>query len=121
MVPSKRRQKPAVPPNEEPTAPVALPAVESQAPPAESIASSIDPSVRDASVVAEVVGPTAVPQIIVGSPSPTVEPATIAPAYRSLPFRPDVVIDGWSTEAMTLRGVSQRGHLHRYNGAPRQD
>ena len=22
---------------------------------------------------------------------------------------------------MTVRGVSQRGHLHRYNGAPRQD
>ena len=45
----------------------------------------------------------------------------IAPDYRSLPFRPDVVIDGWSTDAMTVRGVSQRGHLHRYNGAPRQD
>ncbi|MGB6209544.1 protein phosphatase 2C domain-containing protein [Mycobacterium sp.] len=38
-----------------------------------------------------------------------------------MPFRPDVVIDGWSTDAMTVRGVSQRGHLHRYNGAPRQD
>jgi serine/threonine protein phosphatase PrpC len=32
-----------------------------------------------------------------------------------------VVIDGWSTDAMTVRGASQRGHLHRYNGAPRQD
>lgn len=38
-----------------------------------------------------------------------------------MPFRPDVVLDGWSTDAMTVRGVSQRGHLHRYNGAPRQD
>ena len=68
--------------------------------------------------VADVVGPTVVPQIIVGSPSPTVEPAAIGTAYRSLPFRPDVVIDGWSTDAVTVRGVSQRGHLHRYNGAP---
>ena len=62
-----------------------------------------------------------VPQIVVGSPSPSVEPSAIGAAYRSFPFRPDVVIDGWSTEAITVRGVSQRGHLHRYNGAPRQD
>ncbi len=73
------------------------------------------------STVAEVVGSTVVPQIIVGSPSPTVEPCATATNYYSLPFRPDVVIDGWSTEAITVRGVSQRGHLHRYNGAPRQD
>ena len=64
---------------------------------------------------------TDIPQITVGSPSPTVEPTAIGQGYLSLPFRPDVVIDGWSTEAMTVRGVSQRGHLHRYNGAPRQD
>lgn len=71
--------------------------------------------------VAQIIGQTIVPQIVVGSPSPQVEPSAIAKSYRSLPFRPDVVIDGWSTEAMTIRGVSQRGHLHRYNGAPRQD
>jgi Protein phosphatase 2C len=75
----------------------------------------------DASEVADVIGATAVPQIVVGSPSPSVEPLAIGAAYRSFPFRPDVVIDGWSTEAITVRGVSQRGHLHRYNGAPRQD
>jgi serine/threonine protein phosphatase PrpC len=73
------------------------------------------------SSVAEVFGPTIVPQIVVGSPSPRVEPSAIGGGHRSLPFRPDVVIDGWSTDTMTLRGVSQRGHLHRYNGAPRQD
>jgi serine/threonine protein phosphatase PrpC len=73
------------------------------------------------SAVAEVFGPTIVPQIVVGSPSPQVEPSAIGGGHRSLPFRPDVVIDGWSTDTMTLRGVSQRGHLHRYNGAPRQD
>jgi serine/threonine protein phosphatase PrpC len=73
------------------------------------------------SAVAEVVGPTVIPQITIGSPSPTVEPSAIATAYSSLPFRPDVVIDGWSTDTMTVRGVSLRGHLHRYNGAPRQD
>jgi hypothetical protein len=78
-------------------------------------------SVSDLSGVAEVIGPTVVPQIVVGSPSPSVEPSPIGSEYRSLPFRPDVVIDGWSTDAITVRGVSQRGHLHRYNGAPRQD
>lgn len=71
--------------------------------------------------VAEVVGPLAIPQITVGSPSHCAEPEPIGANYRSFPFRPDVVIDGWSTDTLTVRGVSQRGHLHRYNGAPRQD
>jgi serine/threonine protein phosphatase PrpC len=78
-------------------------------------------SVHEVPGVSEVVGFTEVPQITIGSPSPTVEPTAIAATYSSLPFRPDVVIDGWSTDTMTVRGVSQRGHLHRYNGAPRQD
>jgi serine/threonine protein phosphatase PrpC len=122
MMPFKRRPKTGVPPNEDPTTPLTFSATERQPPPAEpQIASATSPSVRDGSAVSEVVGPTVVPQIIVGSPSPTVEPSVIAPDYRALPFRPDVVIDGWSTDAMTVRGVSQRGHLHRYSGAPRQD
>lgn len=113
---------PPPPPNDDPTTPLAVSPVEQPPPPVEpQIAPGAGPSVQDAPAVAEVIGFTAVPQIIVGSPSPLVEPATIATGYRSLPFRPDVVIDGWSTDAMTLRGVSQRGHLHRYNGAPRQD
>lgn len=62
-----------------------------------------------------------IPQIIVGCPSPAVEPLPPDPRYHSLTFRPDVTIDGWATEVLTMRGVSQRGHLHRYNGAPRQD
>lgn len=70
---------------------------------------------------AEVHGSTTIPQLVVGTPSPTVEPVVTGSAYRTLPFRPDVVIDGWSTELMTVRGASLRGHLHRYNGAPRQD
>src|SRR6202000_1883202 len=90
-------------------------------PPPEPTKASTNASVPAASGVAEVVGTTVVPQITVGSPSPTVEPTAIATDYSSLPFRPDVVIDGWSTDVMTVRGVSQRGHLHRYNGAPRQD
>jgi serine/threonine protein phosphatase PrpC len=71
--------------------------------------------------VAEVIGPLAIPQITVGSPSLSVEPSVIRTDFRSFPFRPDVVIDGWSTDTVTVRGVSQRGHLHRCNGAPRQD
>lgn len=75
----------------------------------------------DSTKTAEVIGPRAVPQITVGSPSPTVEPIITGAEYRSHPFRPDVAIDGWSTAAATVRGASQRGHWHRYSGAPRQD
>ncbi|OQZ88457.1 hypothetical protein BST11_22545 [Mycobacterium alsense] len=106
----RRRKELAPPPNEHPTAPLAVVAVD---PP--------PPGVPGAPGVSEVVGPTVIPQIVVGSPSPPVEPSSIAADYRSLPFRPDAVIDGWSTDSLTVRGVSLRGHLHRYNGAPRQD
>jgi hypothetical protein len=105
---------PAARVDDPPTAPSAVVAPESFA-----VSSSASPS--EVSEVADVIGATAVPQIVVGSPSPSMEPSAIGAAYRSFPFRPDVVIDGWSTEAITVRGVSQRGHLHRYNGAPRQD
>ena len=66
-------------------------------------------------------GPTVIPQIVVGAPAPSVRPAPTATQYRSVAFRPDTTLDGWSTDTMTMRGVSQRGHLHRHNGAPRQD
>ena len=109
-----RRGKPEIPRDRDSTAPVDQPMVEHE-PPIAAATTGARPT------TAEVVGPTLVPQIRVGSPSPDVEPTAIAADYSSLPFRPDVVIDGWSTEAITVRGVSQRGHLHRYNGAPRQD
>jgi hypothetical protein len=93
-----------------------------------SVAAPVDPPGYSASdpdshhfEIAPVIGSTVVPQIVVGSPSPNVEPSAIASKYQTMPFRPDVLIDGWSTDAITVRGVSQRGHLHRYNGAPRQD
>ncbi|MEZ0383989.1 protein phosphatase 2C domain-containing protein [Mycobacterium sp. pW045] len=69
----------------------------------------------------KVIGPLAIPQISVGTPSPSGEPVAISAEFRSFPFRPDVVLDGWSTDTVTIRGVSQRGHMHRHNGAPRQD
>lgn len=103
------------------TAPPDPSAVEPTAAAAGPMAHTTSASESGASGVAEVIGARAIPQITVGSPSPTVEPSVIATRYCSLPFRPDVVIDGWSTSNMTVRGVSQRGHLHRYNGAPRQD
>jgi serine/threonine protein phosphatase PrpC len=116
-----RGRKHEKPYDDGPTAPLDLPAFEPTPPPPGLIAVRTSPSASGASGVSPVIGATAVPQIIVGSPSPATEPSVIGPNYRSLPFHPDVVIDGWSTEVMTLRGVSQRGHLHRYNGAPRQD
>jgi hypothetical protein len=106
----------------DPTAPVDdPPKLSSEIFAPESVAVISSASGSEESEVADVIGATSVPQIVVGSPSPSVEPSPIGAAYRSFPFRPDVVIDGWSTEAITVRGVSQRGHLHRYNGAPRQD
>lgn len=66
-------------------------------------------------------GTVSIDPVIVGDPSPFVEPKPTAERFRSAPFRPDTVIDGWSTERTTVRAASLRGHLHRYNGAPRQD
>jgi len=34
---------------------------------------------------------------------------------------PDLVVAGWSTAGLTVRGASLRGHLNRAGGAPRQD
>jgi serine/threonine protein phosphatase PrpC len=115
MIP-RRRRKHGQPRDDDPTVPITQPMA-----PAAPIEVMTAAPVPEASGIAEVVGSTVLPQITVGAPSPTVEPSVIAADYYSLPFRPDVVIDGWSTDTMTVRGVSQRGHLHRYNGAPRQD
>ena len=71
--------------------------------------------------VAEVIGDIHVPQIVIGSPSPEVEPKYTGDQFRSFPFRPDTVVDGWSLDWVTVRGASLRGHFHRYNSAPRQD
>jgi Protein phosphatase 2C len=117
----KRSRRQAGSRGENAAEPLDLPRVEPVAPPDGLLAFSARDSGSEVSDVAEVIGATVVPQIRVGSPSPAVEPCAIGAGFRSLPFRPDVVIDGWSTEEMTVRGVSQRGHLHRYNGTPRQD
>jgi serine/threonine protein phosphatase PrpC len=118
---SWRSRKHGGPRDEDPTVPLKRPVIQPKPPVAASTDVSTIGSVLEVPGVAEIVGSTVVPQITIGSPSPTVEPSAIAASYISLPFRPDVVIDGWSTDVVTVRGVSQRGHLHRYNGAPRQD
>ncbi|QIS21159.1 protein phosphatase 2C domain-containing protein [Nocardia terpenica] len=59
--------------------------------------------------------------VIAGTPTPEFEPCAVGDDYRRTPYRPDTVIDGWSHGGFTLRAASLRGHLHRYNGAPRQD
>lgn len=71
--------------------------------------------------VSEIHGPVEVPQIVIGTPSPDLEPVATNPRFRDFPFRPDTVIDGWSNGVVTVRGASLRGHVHRHNGAPRQD
>lgn len=69
----------------------------------------------------EAAGAIAVPPIVIGAPSPVIEPAVIGTGFRAFPFRPDTVIDGWSTGWLTVRGASMRGVLHRHNATPRQD
>ncbi len=59
--------------------------------------------------------------IVVGRPTPAFEPKVSDVAYRQIPYRPDTSLDGWSTKSFTMRAASSRGHLHRYNGTPRQD
>ncbi|NKY17469.1 protein phosphatase 2C domain-containing protein [Tsukamurella spumae] len=66
-------------------------------------------------------GTVRIEQVVVGDQGPSVEPRPTADRFRSVPFRPDTMLDGWSTRAATVRAVSLRGHLHRYDGAPRQD
>lgn len=81
-----------------------------------------DPQIRY-SVVDQtgIAGALEVPQIVIGLSSQWGEPTIVADTYAAFPFRSDVMVDGWSTDSITLRGVTQRGHLHRYNGTPRQD
>lgn len=71
--------------------------------------------------VSEIFGPLTIPQIVVGRPSYYAEPVAVGADFCALPFRPATVIDGWSSDVMTVRAASLRGHLHCYNGAPRQD
>lgn len=59
--------------------------------------------------------------IVVGDPTPVMEPKAIGEKYRRTPYRPDTVIDGWSRGSFAIRAASVRGYLHRHNGAPRQD
>lgn len=71
--------------------------------------------------VAEVVGQTTIMPINVGTPSLQTKSAAVESTYRPMPYRPDTVVDGWSTDSLTVRGASIRGYLHRATGAPRQD
>lgn len=65
--------------------------------------------------------PPALKPIAVGRPTVVFEPKPIESEFRSIPYRPDTVIDGWSSDLFTVRAASLRGYLHRYNGTPRQD
>lgn len=59
--------------------------------------------------------------IVLGKPGPVFEPKSIDEIFRSSPYRPDTILDGWSTERFAVRAASIRGNLHRYEGSPRQD
>ncbi len=67
------------------------------------------------------VGWTSREPIVVGTPTPRFEPKEVGAKFRRTPYRPDIVLDGWSTGAFLVRGGSVRGYHHRYYGEPRQD
>lgn len=79
------------------------------------------PEQHDGPWTTDPAGAIAIPPVVIGAPSPVIEPAVIAEEFRSFPFRPDTILDGWSTDWLTVRGASTRGALHRHNGTPRQD
>jgi hypothetical protein len=79
-----------------------------------------EPAAPEQSVSA-VEGTVRIEQVRVGPPSPSVPTRPTADRFRSRPFRPDTVVDGWEASGVTVRAVSLRGHAHRHNGAPRQD
>lgn len=55
--------------------------------------------------------------LVIGTPVARFEPRP----PRSRTYRPDTVVDGWSTGRLVVRGGSVRGYQHRHDGTPRQD
>lgn len=61
-------------------------------------------------------------RIEVDIPTVRFEPLVIsARRFRQQPYRPDMLIDGWTTKSLTVRVASIRGDAHRHGGVPRQD
>lgn len=54
---------------------------------------------------------------MIGTPVARFEPRP----PRSRTYRPDTVVDGWSTGRLVVRAGSVRGYQHRHDGTPRQD
>jgi len=61
-------------------------------------------------------------RIIVDRPTINFEPRVASFAGSQAPsFRPDMVLDGWSTDELCVRAACVRGDAHRIDGTPRQD
>lgn len=56
-----------------------------------------------------------------GEPGAEILPVAVPAEFGSGRRVPDTLLDGWSTDSLTVRAASIRGRMHRYNGAPRQD
>jgi len=56
-------------------------------------------------------------RIVLGTPAAQVEPKP----PPGDPYRPDTLLDGWSSPELTVRLASVRGDQHRFDGRPRQD
>jgi hypothetical protein len=69
----------------------------------------------------QITNASAIGRITVGAPTITFEPKVVDPIRFRPPYRPDSLIDGWSTDAFYVRAASVRGDDHRFRGKPRQD
>jgi Protein phosphatase 2C len=64
----------------------------------------------------------ALDRIVAGSPAAAFEARALDTiTHKQQPFRPDTIVDAWSTEEFNVRAACVRGDSHRYHGDPRQD
>lgn len=59
--------------------------------------------------------------IVVGEATVILEPRPINDSHKVIPYRPDTILDGWSSRNFGVRAASIRGRSHRVDGSPRQD
>jgi len=86
----------------------------------DSMASPPPPrAVDDTAVARNVAWPG---RIEVDIPTMRFEPLVVSPRrFRQQPYRPDMLVDGWTTRSLTVRVACVRGDAHRHGGVPRQD
>ena len=89
---------------------------EGQPPTVASVPRQRTPEAQDSPTTQELRPATFEPKVVDQPVVPFEPRPPSAPGYR-----PDTVIDGWSSALLDVRFASVRGYSHRYSGQPRQD